>query len=149
MAHFRFASSYDLDAPAGRVFAALSHPDEWDRWWPQIRTIIRYDDASGLVVIRSVLPVTLRVVISREVVDPAGGELRAGLSGDLTGWARFVVRPLPVGAHVAYAQECTVSKRGLSRVSGALRPVLVANHAVMMRAGMRGLASYAHSPGEM
>ncbi|AKU18448.1 SRPBCC family protein [Luteipulveratus mongoliensis] len=146
-ATFQFASVSHLDAAPDRVFDALREPEHWDRWWPQIRHIQPYDDESGLVVIRSLLPVTLRVVVTRQVVDPDGGVLRAGLTGDLTGWSQFVVRREGRGTHLDYTQECAVTKRRLGRAAQALRPVLLVNHAAMMRAGMRGLQSYASSSG--
>lgn len=138
--HFSFALNVELAAPADRVFAVLRDVETWDEWWPQIREIRPYDDASGWVRIRSVLPISLGVTITSDLIEPGSGTLRASLAGDLTGWSQFVVRASSSGgADVAYTQECDVTKRGFVRLSSWTRPVLIANHAWMMRSGMRAL----------
>lgn len=143
---FHFSGSYDLDAPSGPVLEALRDAESWPTWWPQVRSVEQLDDVSGLVAIRSMLPITLRLRLISLVDDVAGGVLRAGLQGDLDGWIEMRVRATGSAAtQVTYEQECTVAKPGLGRVSSALRPALTLNHAAMMRAGMRGLAAHARA----
>ena len=142
---YRFRGEYRIAAPCSPVVAGLRDADHWPTWWPQIRAVVRHSDTTGLVTIRSLLPVTLRLTVTGEVDDPDAGVLRARIGGDLDGWIEFGV---DCGEHdgaarVTYAQECGVSKPGLARASALLRPLLRANHAAMMRSGMRGLETYA------
>ena len=55
----------------------------------------RIDDERGVAVVRSVLPYTLHLVLTREVDDGVAGRLRVGIDGDLEGWASFARRGRP------------------------------------------------------
>lgn len=147
--HFRFASSHRVDASRESVFEVLRDAERWPQWWPQIRSVTPYDDTHGRTEIRSVLPLTLRLELTTELVDPESGVLRATLGGDLTGWSQFAVRADgPELTILDYTQEVDLTLPGLvGRMATwtIARPVLLANHAAMMRAGMRGLASAARA----
>lgn len=136
---FRFHSEFDLDAAPDRVFEVLRDIDRWPLWWPQVRSVERIDDVSGQVAIRSVLPITLRLKLIALVEDSASGTLKASLDGDLTGWTQFVVSPAGGRTRLTYDQEAVVTKRGYGVLSRVGAPVLVLNHRLMMRTGMRAL----------
>lgn len=141
---YRFASGHRLDAPPGAVFEVLRDAESWPDWWRQIRRVTAYDNVTGQVEIRSLLPFTLTLEITSDVVDPGRGLLRARLEGDLRGWAEFVAAGAEGGTWLDYRQETTlVHPRLPGPLALAARPVLIANHAVMMRSGMRGLAAAA------
>ena len=153
---YRFASSHRLEAPRDAVFAVLAEAETWGEWWPQIRSITAHSDVTGEVRIRSLLPLTLVLELTSEVVDASRGVLRARLAGDLEGWAQFTVNSWtecgpgagPVGEQSAtrldYVQEATlVRPRVPAALAYAMRPVLIANHRLMMRSGMRGLEAKA------
>lgn len=139
---FRFAGSYPLAAPPEQVIAVLRDAERWPQWWPQIRSVERYDDRRGLVTARSVLPFSLRLELTSTVDDPDAGVLRADLARDLVGWIEFRVAPgeRPGEARVTYDQECDLTHARVRRVALAARPLLRLNHAAMMRTGMRRLA---------
>ncbi|WP_026181131.1 SRPBCC family protein [Demetria terragena] len=145
MAHlFRFAGEYPVAAPRDRVVAALRDADHWPQWWPQIRSVERIDAERGLVTIRSLLPMTLRLTLIAQVDDVEAGTFRAGLDGDLVGWIETRVSASGSAlSQVAYEQECHVAKRGVGPIAAAVRPILTLNHTAMMRSGMRGLGTYA------
>lgn len=136
---FRFHSEFDLDAAPGRVFEVLRDIDSWPLWWPQVHSVERIDDVSGHVAIRSVLPITFRIKLIALVEDPTSGTLKASLDGDLTGWTQFVVSPEAGRARLVYDQEAVATKRGYGLAASIGAPVLVLNHRLMMRAGMRAL----------
>lgn len=141
--HFRFVSTHHLEVPPDAVFEVLRDAERWPQWWPQIRSITRYDDTHGRAEIRSALPLTLRVELTSERADRESGVLRATLTGDLVGWSQFVVRADGASATwLDYSQEVDLRVPGpagrLAR-SPLVRPLLVANHAFMIRSGMRGL----------
>ncbi len=113
------------------------------RWWPQVREVARLDDTTGIVTIRSVLPYDLTFTLREGRRDRENGVLEAGLSGDIDGWARWTVTDL--GAHgclTHYEQEVDVRARLLRLLAVPGRPLFRANHALMLRAGRRGLAAH-------
>ncbi len=137
---FRFERVWRVPAAPDRVFEALHDLGAYPIWWPQIREVTRHTEDSGVARIRSALPYSLAVGVSREVVDAANGRLRVGLSGDLVGWAAFAVEPGKGGGTVAaFTEQVQVGIGWLSRLDRVLEPVLRANHEVMMRSGERGL----------
>ncbi|NJP48954.1 polyketide cyclase [Streptomyces sp. SBST2-5] len=141
--HYRFRSLWTLSAPAPVVYRVLERIEEYPRWWPQVREVVRLDDTSGLVRIRSVLPVELRATLHEGRRDPETGILEVGLSGDIDGWARWTVTRLgPGGSLARYEQEVDVRKPLLRRLAVPARPVFRMNHALMMRAGRRGLEAW-------
>lgn len=153
--HYRFRSVWDLDAPAARVYAALERPEEYPRWWPQIRGLLPSEDAGpggragGSALIRSALPLTLRVTATELLRDPARGVLEVALHGDLDGWARWTVRPrggrgggAGPRTRALYEQEVEVRRPLMRWLALPGRPVFRLNHALMMRAGRRGLAAH-------
>ncbi|MGW3147602.1 SRPBCC family protein [Streptomyces sp. NPDC001177] len=140
--HYRFLSLWSLTAPTAVVYGALERPEDYPRWWPQVRSVNRLHDTTGLFTIRSFLPYDL-TFIAREVRrDPVAGVLETALSGDMDGWARWTVTPDGSGTLARYDQVVDVSKPLLRRLAVPGRPLFRANHRLMMRAGRRGLAAY-------
>ncbi|MFJ4835105.1 SRPBCC family protein [Streptomyces sp. NPDC088747] len=140
--HYRFRSVWDLPAPPADVYVVLERAEEYPRWWPQVREVTRLDGRSGEIRVRSALPYDLTFT-GREVRrDPEGGVLEIAMSGDLEGWARWSLTAAGRGTRARYEQEVEVTKPLLRRLAVPGRPVFRANHALMMRAGRRGLRAY-------
>ncbi|MER5872018.1 SRPBCC family protein [Streptomyces sp. NPDC002044] len=141
---YRFRSVWDLDAPPARVYAVLEQPGEYPAWWPQIRRVRPVDDRTGTALIRSVLPYALHVTATELLRDPGRGVLEVALRGDIEGWARWTVRARGAGggggSRALYEQEVVVRRPLMRRLALPGRPVFRLNHALMMRAGQRGLA---------
>lgn len=136
---FAFHHTWLLPAPPERVVEALADIEGYPRWWPQVRSVEQIDAVSGRGRIRSLLPITLRMVLTREIEDREGGHLRVALDGDLTGWAGWTVEESTGGSVATFEQEVRVAAR-LNRAATLAPFVLQANHAWMMRQGRRGLA---------
>ena len=96
-AAFVFDATWTIAAPAQAVYEVLAAPDDYPRWWPQIRWARRIDADSGELGARSRLPYTLRMTVRREVEDPGTLTLLAALTGDLVGFSRWQVSPAPAG----------------------------------------------------
>jgi uncharacterized protein YndB with AHSA1/START domain len=139
---FRFHHEWHLPAPFERTYAALADVERYDRWWPQVRSLERIDDVSGRVTIRSVLPYTLHLVLTREAEDEGSGLLRVGVAGDLDGWCQWQVRGDGDDTVAVFDQEAVVTPALLARTASLTAPLLRANHAWMMRAGQVGLARH-------
>ncbi|WP_405935901.1 SRPBCC family protein [Streptomyces sp. NBC_00726] len=139
--HYRFVSVWEFRAPPEAVYAELEHIECYPRWWPQVREVTRSGSDHGTTRIRSVLPYDLVTTVRERRHDPAHGVLEAALGGDLDGWVRWTVAPHGSGTRVVYEQEVEVRRRLLRVLAVPGRPVFRANHALMMRAGRRGLAA--------
>ncbi|CAM5575145.1 polyketide cyclase [Streptomyces spiroverticillatus] len=141
--HYRFLSIWKVPAPPAAVFAVLEHAEDYPRWWPQVREVARVDEHSGTARFRSLLPYDLLVGVREGRGSLDAGLLEVRLTGDLEGWVRWTLRPHGAGTVVRYEQEVDVNKPLLRRLAVPGRPFFLANHALMMRAGRRGLAARA------
>lgn len=139
--HYRFVSIWDLPAPPGTVYEILERADDYPQWWPQVREVTSADGTSGTTRIRSFLPYDLVLTVRERRRDPRAGVIEATLSGDLDGWVRWKVTPHGGGSRAVYEQEVDVRRRLMRLLGVPGRPVFRANHALMMRAGRRGLVA--------
>ena len=142
---YRFDSVWHLQAPRKRVYTTLADIEGYLRWWPQVREIGHIDADSARVKIRSMLPYTLDLVLTRAIQDEAGGILRVNIEGDLQGWCAWELSGESAGTRAGFSQEVVVMAPLLGRAPSALRPLLRANHALLMRAGESGLRTYLDS----
>jgi hypothetical protein len=140
--HYRFLSLWSLPAPPAAVYAALQRAEDYPRWWPQVRAVERLDDTTGVIRIRSVLPYDLTFTAREVRRDPAAGVLESAVRGDIDGWARWTVSAHGTGSLARYDQEVDVRRPLLRRLALPGRLAFRANHALMMRAGRRGLRAY-------
>ncbi|WP_327366307.1 SRPBCC family protein [Streptomyces sp. NBC_01217] len=138
---YRFVSIWDLPGTPDDVYEILGRPDDYPRWWPQIREVTSVDDTTGTTRIRSFLPYDLVMTVRERRRDPGARVLEASLSGDLDGWARWTVTAHGTGSRAVYEQEVEVRRRLMRLLAVPGRGVFRANHALMMRAGRRGLAA--------
>lgn len=136
---FDFSSVWCVPADPADVIAVLADIDNYPAWWPQVRSVTRIDDDSGIAVVRSLLPVTLRLRLTRELEDREAGLLRVALGGDLVGHAQWRIAAVPQGCVVHFAQSVRVATR-LERMATLVPLLLRANHAWMMRQCRHGLA---------
>ncbi|MFJ3305568.1 SRPBCC family protein [Streptomyces sp. NPDC086549] len=140
--HYRFLSLWSVPAPPAVVYGALERAEDYPRWWPQVRSVTRLDDTTGVFTIRSVLPYAMTFTAREERRDPAAGVLEITMSGDIDGWARWTVTADGPGTLARYEQAVDVTRPLLRRLAVPGRPVFRANHRLMMRAGRQGLAAY-------
>jgi uncharacterized protein YndB with AHSA1/START domain len=139
---YRFRSLWTLPAPLADVYTALERADDYPLWWPQVREVDRVDDTTGIIRIRSFVPYDLVFTATELRRDPVAGVLEIGMTGDLDGWARWTLTADGTGTRARYDQEVEVRKPLMRRLAVPGRPVFRANHALMMRAGRRGLGAY-------
>ncbi|MEV0778777.1 SRPBCC family protein [Streptomyces sp. NPDC050433] len=137
--HYRFRSVWDLDAAPDAVFGVLKRAADYPDWWPQVREVTPLDERSGIARFRSVIPYDLFVRARESRNDPRARVLEMEMTGDLEGWARWTLSARGSGTRALYEQEVDVNKPLLRRLAVAGRPFFLANHALMMRAGRRGL----------
>jgi uncharacterized membrane protein len=136
---YRFRSAWTVDLDADRLFAVLSDIASYPRWWPQLRSVERFDEDTATVECRSALPYTLRLLARRATEDPEARVLEVRLDGDLHGWSRWTLAPEQGRTALVFEQEVVVRGRALRWVGFVGRPVLRLNHAWMMRGCRVGL----------
>lgn len=134
-----FSNVWTVRARADAVFAALVDVDRYPVWWPDVRAVQRQDGDSGDLLVRSVLPLGLRLRLKRAEEDPAIRTMRVAISGDLEGYCAARVDERGDRTVVRIEQDVVLCKRSLVPFEPVLRPVLRANHAAMMWRGERGL----------
>ena len=147
---YRFRSVWQVPATAAETIAALRRVEDYPAWWSQVRSAVRVDDDRYDMVVRSLLPYDLTFRSTRSVDDEETGVLEARLTGDLDGFSRWrVLGQSPTTAPtattttiLAFEEEVLARKPLLRRLAFVARPGFVANHALMMRAGQRGLTAY-------
>lgn len=137
---YEFSSRWSTQCPADAVYLLLTRLGEYDSWWPQVRRSERVDEDSGVIHLRSALPFTLRMFMTRECEDPISRTLRAAVSGDLDGFVQWRVEDDPPrGAVVHFSQVVTLTHPLIRPIDRLLRPLLTWNHGVAMRGGAMGL----------
>lgn len=143
---FVLLSHWTLGAPPESVWALLSEPEEWPRWWPYVRavTLLQPGAADGLRAQRRFVwgsllgygfgfeVVTTRVVPCRELEGRA--------SGDLDGVGTWQLAVCAGGTRISYRWEVELGKRWMRLAAPLLSPMFAWNHHGVMRAGARGMA---------
>ena len=143
---FRFEHRWLLDAPRGEAYAVLVDLERYPEWWPQVKAVVKLGEDHGLVLCRSLLPITLHLELRPVVRDPDAGILEVSIEGDLRGWSRFTLTSTPGGLEVQYEQEVETQRAALD-LSRPVRRVVTANHTWMMRGCRRGLVSATSAAG--
>jgi uncharacterized protein YndB with AHSA1/START domain len=137
--HYRFRSTWDLDAEPDTVYRLLERPDCYPDWWPQVREVRQTGDTTGELRFRSFLPYDLVVSARSTRHDPERRVLEVAMTGDLEGWVRWTVAAGRRGTQLLFEQEVVVRKALMRRFAVPGRPIFVVNHALMMRGGRQGL----------
>ncbi|MFH8795287.1 SRPBCC family protein [Streptomyces sp. NPDC017941] len=143
--HYRFRSVWNLPAGPAAVYGVLERAEDYARWWPQVREVATLGGHDGTARLRSLLPYDLVITATERHRDPGRGVLEISMTGDLEGWARWTVAAADGGSRATYDQEVDVRKPLMRRLAVPGRPLFLLNHALMMRAGRRGLAAYLRS----
>lgn len=146
--HFDLVSQWRIEAPVERVWAALTDPDAWPRWWPYVLGVqtLREGGADGVGSVRRIdwatrLP--YRLLIEVEAVESVRLQrLRARSRGQLDGEGLWLLRADDGGTDVTYVWRVRVVKRWMRWLAPLLAPVFRWNHDAVMRAGEVGLRRY-------
>ncbi|MEJ2857326.1 MULTISPECIES: SRPBCC family protein [unclassified Saccharothrix] len=132
-----------MDNPPLDTFDVLADLGSYPKWWPEVRTAHQIADKAAQLRCRSVLPYDLIFEAHHNTEDRKSGLLRATLVGDLEGTASWRILPEGrTGSRLVYTQEVEVTKPLVRRLALLARPLLKANHELMMRNGHKGLRTY-------
>jgi hypothetical protein len=139
---YRFRSVWSVGYSPSDAFDVLADIGSYPHWWPEVRRAVRVADDVAQLHCRSLLPYELVFQAKHNAKDPENGLLRADLEGDMDGVVSWRIHPHEDGSRLVYEQVVTVRKPLLRRLALLGRPVLKANHELMMRNGQRGLRTY-------
>jgi polyketide cyclase/dehydrase/lipid transport protein len=139
---YRFTAVWSLRADVSAVYAAILDLTGYPLWWPDIRSVERIDDDTAEMVIRSTLPYALRFRMRRAVQDEHAGRVRVDLSGDVEGALYGALTATSPGTRLVIAQQVVANRPLLRTLAPVARPLLRANHTVMMWRGQRGLRDH-------
>lgn len=139
---YRFTHEQVVTAPRAVVHAVLVDLEHYPQWWPQVRAVLKVDDDNAVVVARSALPYRLEMHLRAVRRDPDVVEV--AISGVMSGFARYRLEELETPGtqtrtRLRFEQEVRVRGALLRVGSWCARPLLVWNHARMMRGAEQGL----------
>jgi hypothetical protein len=138
-ATYSFTEDWLVPRGPEELYDVLVDVERHPTWWPQVRAVAKLDEDVALVACRSLLPYTLHLELRPVRRDREAGVLDASLDGDLVGSCSWRIAAHPEGSRLLFEQEVTLPSACLRRASTVARPLLVANHAWMMRGALRGL----------
>jgi hypothetical protein len=150
--HVDLVSHWRIDAPVDRVWAALTDPETWPRWWPCVRSVrlLKVGRADGVGSVRRIewatrLPRDL--VIDVEAVESLRHERLRGRShgtsrGQLRGESLWLLRSDGGSTDVTYVWRVELAQRWMCWLAPLLVPLFRRHHRSVMRAGGLGLARH-------
>lgn len=144
-AAFRFTTTWEVPAAPGRVFQTLADLSAYPAWWPQVEIQEIRPDQTCLVHVRGLLPRRIQVTLSPRTADKVVHRLGIWVSGDLQGWAQWLLGPGrdPETTVARYHHEVTFNASRLRSV--ALSGPVRLSHAWLFRQGHRGLVRHLDS----
>ena len=144
--HYRFITRWRLRASADEIFAILSQPTEYPRWWPSVYLTVREinkGDATGKgrevrLHTKGWLPYTLTwEARTTDALPPFHIAITA--SGDFTGRGVWSIVPDGDYVDVSFDWKLAAEKPLLRYLSFLLKPAFEANHRWAMEQGRRDL----------
>jgi hypothetical protein len=149
--HFDLVSHWHIPAPRADVWAALTDPETWPRWWPYVRAVRTLDagHADGLHSVRRIhwatrLPYDLEIEV--EAVELLRHErIRARSRGQLRGEGIWLLDEHPgqpghaATTSVTYVWRVELASPWMRLVAPLLAPLFRWNHRAVMAAGEIGL----------
>ncbi len=136
---YRFITRWRVQATPEEVFAVISQPFEYPRWWPSVY-LAATDAGPGRVrlLTRGWLPYTLkweaRTVLSREP-----NLLSVEATGDLTGRGIWSIVEDGAFADITFDWKVAAKHPLIEKLSFLLRPAFEANHRWAMAQGLNSL----------
>ena len=103
MAGYHWTSVWNIAAPRPAVWATISRPEDWPRWWPFVDTVdlLRRGGADGVgtvqrLVWRTRLPYRIRLEVEILTVDPQRS-IRVRALGDAAGSGAWRLADIDAG----------------------------------------------------
>lgn len=138
-APFHFDDRWTVEAGREPVWAVLEEVEAWPQWWPGLAGAHWFEDriipgSRADIQVRTPIGMSLCFTIAAEHVD-APRRISFSAHGDLRGEGVWTLTPHGSSTHID-SLWCVTTTRPVIR---ALRPLSGLMHALVMRAGERGL----------
>jgi uncharacterized protein YndB with AHSA1/START domain len=152
MSQFILLTNWKIAAPVSAVWEALSHPEDWPRWWPYVAEVTKLADgddndlgARHRFVWRTRLPYTL-AFDTETVALEKHKVLVARAKGDVNGTGTWRLSENGNGTEVSYEWRVDLASGWKRQLAPLAAPVFRWNHEGVMRAGGEGLSGYLGRP---
>lgn len=148
MPSYTWLSVWEIKARPDQVWAAISQPEDWPRWWPYVKTVdlLQSGDVDGIgslrrFVWRTRLP--YRIVLEVETLAVERERLLvARARGDADGQGTWRLAPSGNGTRLEYEWRIALSRPWMRWLAPLAAPLFKWNHDGVMRAGAAGLAQH-------
>ena len=148
MAHYKFESEWELEAPIDRVFELLTHPEDFQRWWPSVTDSRRLEegDEDG---VGAIAAYTLRSPVfytmdfqakALEVERPR--RIHTLVRGDLIGTGTYELEQKEGRTMIRFLWYVSTTRRWMNVVAPVARPLFVWAHHHVMREGAAAMAAH-------
>lgn len=147
MAHYKFDSEWELEAPIDRVFELLTHPENFQEWWPSVtdsRRLVEGDEEG----VGAIVAYTLRSPVfysmdfqakTLEVERPR--RIHTLVRGDLIGTGTYLLEERAGRTKVVLLWYVSTTRRWMNLVAPVARPLFVWAHHHVMREGAAAMAA--------
>jgi len=148
-AEYVFVDEWDVAALPEQVFEALADARTYPEWWTPTYLEVSADGPpkvgrASRQRFRGKLPYTLSTVSTVVALDPPN-RFEVEVVGDLRGHGVWTLTPHDDLTHVRFDWHVHADRAIIRMLTPILRPLFRWNHAVAIRAAMRGLERYARS----
>jgi len=146
MAEYHFVSTWQIQAPAERVWEEIYHAERWPSWWKYVASVEELEpgaaDGAGRRMrlrFRTLLPYTLGFDVTVTRVRPPT-LLEAKATGELEGTGRWTLTSADGGTLVRYDWDIRTTRPWMNLLAPVARPAFKWNHDALMREGGESLA---------
>ncbi len=145
---FIFIDEWDLRAPVGDVFRAVSDARTYPEWWRPVYLSVEADEGPPKVggvarmLFKGWLPYRLRIVTTMVRLEPPR-EFEIAVTGDLAGRGIWTLAPTVTGTHVRFDWRVDTEKPWMRLLAPILNPAFRWNHAWAVTRAKAGLEAYA------
>ena len=146
MANYRFVTTWQIKAPAERVWEAIKASSEWPRWWQGVLSVseVRPGDEKGIGAVqhyvwKSKLPYKLAFDMEVTRSEPPR-VLEGRASGELEGTGLWELEEAGGVTSVRYTWAVRTTQAWMNLLAPIARPLFAWNHDFVMANGATGLA---------
>lgn len=143
-ASYNFTSHWQVNAPFEKVWEIIASYDTWTTWWAgldRLEAVHETPDHVGSrakLIWRAKLGYRLETIISITSIE-APRLINFDSAGSLEGNGSWLVEGEGKNSRITITWNVATTKPWMNLLSPILRPIFVASHHGLMRAGERGL----------
>ncbi len=144
---FVFVDEWDVGAPIGDVFRAVSDARTYPVWWKAVYLNVEADGPPKVggvarMLFKGRLPYRLRIVTTMIRLEPPR-EFEIAVNGDLAGRGMWTLAPTATGTHVRFDWRVNIERPWMRLLAPILGPAFRWNHAWAIKRAKAGLEPYA------